>query len=296
MIEGQEPEQIHLEAYATLGKGREHTRFNPTSQCSYQYTLDPDPAKIKEQFSLWLQEQKKVDPKELEKDEARKGALEREFRSLEIYRCFLQDVDGEPFSYDFAVESVGTMPVQKIVYQALLAVAALADKYAAIDRGDLPENLEIRPADARIKGFDFWFRGEDHTLGTLFQTWLDDNKVGRGKDEGDVTFVGYKVPHPLRDEMVLRIGADDNNQQTARLAVAQAAQACADMYRTWAAQWMGVSESVGLSALGTHRTPWKAHADAKAELPAATAAVRGAAAAPSRRGRTAPTASTAPKK
>ena len=84
MVEGQEPEEIHLEAYATLGKGREHTRFNPTSQCAYQYTLDPDPAKIKEQFSLWLQEQKKVDPKELEKDETRKGALERVSQSGDL--------------------------------------------------------------------------------------------------------------------------------------------------------------------------------------------------------------------
>lgn len=277
MVEGQDPEEIHIEAYASLGKGREHARFNPTSQCAYQYTLDPDPAKIKAKFTTWLQEQKKVDPKELEKDADRKKILESEFRTLEIYRCFLEDADGEPFSFDFVVEGLSTMPVQKVIYQALLAVAERADKYASIDKGDLPDNLEIRPADARLKGFDFWFAAEDHTLGTLLQTWLDDNKIGRGMTaaEGGVTFAGYKVPHPLRDEMLLRIGVEDGKEETARLAIAEASQAAANMFRTWAAQWLEAVEGLGLSALGERKKPWEAHAEAKGQSAAAAVAPRG---------------------
>jgi DNA-directed RNA polymerase subunit L len=177
------------------------------------------------------------------------------------------------------------MAVQKIVYQALLAVAERAEKYAAIDKGDLPDNLEIRPADARLKGFDFWFAAEDHTLGTLFQTWLDDNKVGRGEDEGGVTFTGYKVPHPLRDEMLLRIGVEDGKEETARLAIAQAAQATANMYRTWAAQWMEAAEDIGLSALGERKKPWEAHAEVKGmSVPSTAPAAPPRAAAPRGRG------------
>jgi len=259
MIEGQEPEEIHLEAYASLGKGREHTRFNPTSQCSYGYTRDSNAAKIKQLFDTWLRDQKKVDPKELDKDTARKGVLEREFRSLEIYRCYLQDAEGEPYSYDFTIETLNTMPIHTIMYQALLSMAAMADKYSAIDSGDLPDNIDIRPADARLKGFDVWFSGEDHTLGNLFQTWLDTNSVGRG----EITFAGYKVPHPLRDEMLLRIGADDGRQETIRLAIAQAGQGCADMFRAWAAQWVEATQDIGLVTSGETRTPWEAHASVK---------------------------------
>jgi len=254
MIEGQDPEEIHIEAYASLGRGKEHTRFNPTSQCSYGYTRDPDQGKIKELFNAWLINQKKVEPKELESDAGRKTVLEREFRSLEIYRCFMTDEEGEP-----------TMPVQKIIYQALLEIASLADKYSSLDRGDLPESVDIRPADARLKGYDFWFSGEDHTLGNMLQTWLDDNKVGRGKKDGDVTFAGYKVPHPLRNEMVLRIGVFDGKQETARLAVAEAAQSCAEIFRSWAAGWVGTAEEVGLMTLGKAKKPWDAHAEAKAK-------------------------------
>jgi DNA-directed RNA polymerase subunit L/DNA-directed RNA polymerase alpha subunit len=261
MIDGQDPEEIHLEARASLGKGREHTRFNPTSQCSYGYTRDPDSVKMKAMFDAWLQNQKKVDPKELEKDADRKGVLEREFRSLEIYRCYLQDADGEPYSFDFNIETLGTMNVETIVYEALLAVAALADKYSSMDRGDLPENVDIRPADARLKGFDVWFTEEDHTLGNLLQTWIDSNKIGAG----DITFAGYKIPHPLRDEMVLRIGVEDGTQETARLAIAEAAKGCADMFRTWAVQWAEISGSSSSTQANTSPPikPWQAHSEVK---------------------------------
>ena len=255
-VEGQEPEEIHLEAYATLGKGREHTRFNPTSQCAYSYTRDENPAKIKALWAKWLQEQKKVDMKELEADKERKSVLEREFRSLEIYRCYMEDADSEPFSFDFTIETLGTMPIQTIVYKALMALADLSEKYAAIDRGDLPGNIDIRPADARLKGYDFWFTGEDHTLGNLLQTWLDKNKVGK-----DISFAGYKIPHPLRDEMLLRIGSED--EKSARLAIAEAAQGCVNMFRQWAQQWLSESDEIGIIVKGETLTPWEAHTEAK---------------------------------
>ena len=177
------------------------------------------------------------------------------------------------------------MPAQKIVYQALLAIAERAEKYAGIDKGDLPDNLDIRPADARLKGFDFWFSVEDHTLGNLLQTWLDDNKIGHRENASGVSFAGYKVPHPLRDEMLLRIGVEDGREDSARLAIAEASQATANMFRTWAAQWLEAVESLGLSALGERKKPWDAHMEAKGLSSAAQAAEAEAAQAAAPRGR-----------
>jgi len=254
MADGQTPEEIELETYATMGIGREHTRFNPVAQCAYAYTRDDDSAKILDLWKNWLLQQKKVDVADLEKDADRKAVLEREFRSLEIHRCFLTDEDGEPFSYDFTVESVGTMDVYRIILEALNGVANRCEKYAAMDK-ELPENVEIRPADARMKGFDFWFQNEDHTLGNLLQTWLDSNKG---------VFVGYKVPHPLRDEMVLRLGVEDGSEVSARLLVAEAATACANMFREWAVDWTVSVQKAGIKAnSGEVKTVWQAHADSK---------------------------------
>jgi DNA-directed RNA polymerase subunit L/DNA-directed RNA polymerase alpha subunit len=288
---GQAPEEIHLEARASFGRGKEHTRFNPTSQCAYGYTRDENEGRISQLWMNWLTNQKKLDPGDVDKgDPLRKESLQREFRSLELYRCYKIDAKGEPYSYDFTVESVGAYPVTNSVYDGCMAVASLCDKYAAIDKGDLPPNLEVKPADARMKGFDFWFSEEDHTLGNLLQTWLDENKVGRGPKAGGCTFAGYKIPHPLRAEMVLRLGVEDGQMSTARKIIAEGAKACADMFRQWAANWAGaVSDSgIALTPRGAKknalRGPWDEHAAVKGAEAAASAA-RAAAGADRGRGR-----------
>ena len=261
MVDGQEPEEIHLEAWATLGKGREHTRFNPVAQCAYAYTRDDNKDRVIALWNNWLKEQKKMDPTEVEKDSEKKAMLEREFRSLEIYRCYKVDGEGEPYSYDFTVETIGTMDVFTIILDALKGLVTLCKPYEALDK-ELPSNVDIRPADAKMKGFDFWFKKEDHTLGNLLQTWIDTNKVG-----GDITYVGYKVPHPLRDEMVLRIAVENGSEATARLAIAEAAKAISDMFLEWSVNWQDSVQKAGIKTPEATEPPkkvWNAYSQAKA--------------------------------
>lgn len=249
-MSNQEPEAIILEAKATVGTGRENARFIPTSQCSYRYTLDTDPERRKEFFEGWLQAHKKMDVGELEANPARKKELENEFNTMEVNRCYMMNEFGEPNSFDFVVESIGALDPYYIVGRALAVLQAKLLRYASIDSGDLPENVRLSPADARMKGFDFIFTAEDHTLGTLLQTWLDANLM----DTGGITFVGYKVPHPLKDEMVLRVGVEDGKELSAREAVGKAARALADQFKTWAAQWQAAGGgTAGSSAVGTVR-------------------------------------------
>ena len=234
----QDAESISFTARATVGVGRENASFMPvTSRCSYGYTLDTDPERRKENFTAWLTKSKKVLASELEANPTRKGELEREFATMEVQRCFLIDVKGEPYSFDFIVESVGVLSPSYSVGRALDILQTKLMRYASVEVGDLPEGLKVRPADAQMKGFDFMFQHEDHTLGNLLQTYMDQNMI----DNNEITFAGYKVPHPLRDEMLLRIGVADGMEMTARSAVAKAARNCAQMFRDWAAQWQAAA-------------------------------------------------------
>ena len=231
----QEPESLSFTASASVGSGRENAAFMPvTSRCSYGYTLDESPERRKENFTAWLQKSKKVTPSELDSNPTRKGEMEREFATMEQQRCFLIDATGEPYSYDFIVESVGVLTPVYCVARALEVLQAKLTRYASIDVGDLPEGVKVQPADAQMKGFDFMFQHEDHTLGNLLQTYIEQAMM----DDG-VTFVGYKVPHPLRDEMLLRIGVADGMELTARAALGKAARGCAAMFKDWLAQWSG---------------------------------------------------------
>lgn len=235
-VGAQPPEVLECKMMAAVGTGRQNARYIPVSQCSYKYTLDLDAAKKKEVFTNWLTSSKKVNLADLETNPTRKGELEREFETMEANRCFLEK-DGEPYSFDFTIESVGVLSPEAIVARALVVLQARCMRYATINVGDLPDNLKVVPADGSLQGFDFLFSQEDHTLGNLFQTWIEQNAmVAADGVETDISFVGYKVPHPLRDEMLLRVGVERDGQQvTARAAVARAAKGCADMFASWRA-------------------------------------------------------------
>jgi DNA-directed RNA polymerase subunit L/DNA-directed RNA polymerase alpha subunit len=239
-IGGTAGEQIHLTARATKGTGRENARFIPVSQCSYEYSRDSDPMRIKQFFEAWLQNAKKLDPQAIRQQPDRYAALEREFNTMEVARCFIQDERGEPTSFDFTVESVGVLDVPYIVRRSCEVVQAMCMKYVNIGSGDMPHDVSISPTEKRLVGFDIAFDGHDHTLGNLLQTWLVENHI-QGTAEPRITFAGYYIPHTLTDKMVMTIGVADGKEETARAAIAAAARACADLFNTVRENWIAAT-------------------------------------------------------
>ncbi len=230
-------QKIEFVARASVGTGSQHIRWCPVSQCSYSYTIDTDPAKQQQFFERWLENNKKLTFDSIKDDGEKKEQMIREFQTMEVQRCYKVNSKGEPNSFDFVVETIGTLPIFDIVEKALLNIEKRCAKYS----GELPNDVKVVPADARMKGFDFYFPNEEHTLGNLFQAYMEANLM----DSNEVSFVGYKVPHPLRAEMVLRIGVDfptdkarDGKQTVALAAISRAAAGCALMFRQWREDWI----------------------------------------------------------
>lgn len=245
---------IEIVAKATKGTGREHARFCPVSQCTYEYSLDTNPERLDKMFIDWLSSAKKV--ANIDKASERYAELQREFNTMQRKRCFLLNEKGEPFSFDFTVESVGVLDVSYIVERACEVAENICLRYVNLDKGDLPEDISLSTADSRVIGYDFLFRGHDHTLGNLFQTWMVENLIETANPS--ITYVGYSVPHPLRDEMVLRVGVEDGKEGTARGAVAAAAKGCQDLFRNLRTEWrklMGVPTQGGIQVNVRRRTP-----------------------------------------
>jgi DNA-directed RNA polymerase alpha subunit len=249
----QVPQEISLTARASIGTGRDHVRFSPVSQCSYQNTIDTDEGKQKAVFETWLRTTKKVDPSKVQGELEK--TLKREFGTMEIERCFLKDENDLPYSFDFTIESRGQLDVKVIVARALEALIEKCKFYTAMESGDLPSNVEIRPADWTGIGYDFVIQQEDYTLGYLLQTWMDANLMPDEKGaNGKISFVAAKIPHPLRDEMVIRIGfssrqkPEETSILAARAVFAQAAKACMNMFTEWGKMWSATLEGKKLPA------------------------------------------------
>jgi DNA-directed RNA polymerase subunit L/DNA-directed RNA polymerase alpha subunit len=237
---------IEITAKATKGTGRAHARFSPVSQCSYEYSPDSDPQRIDEMFLTWLDVAKKASG--VEKGSERYNELRREFNTMQIKRCYKINEKGEPDSFDFTVETAGVLPVPYIVERACEVGENMCSRYVNIHRGELPAEMTISSADSRLIGYDFLIRGHDHTLGNLLQTWLVENHI-QGSASPKVTYAGYSVPHPLRDEMVLRIGVEDGEEATARLALAEAAKGCVDMFQKLRAAWRASNGAPALTTI-----------------------------------------------
>jgi len=231
-------ERIVLKAKASISTGTENIRWSPVSLCSYEYTRDTNEANIQAVFTTWLKQNKKIDaPATLPED--RLAELKREFNTMEIQRCYQKDAKGEPNDFTFFVESVGIVSVPDIVRMGITSCISKVSTYADLD-SVLPENVSVLPGDARFPCCDVYFRNENHTLGNLLETYLIANHVD-GTAEPRITYAAYKVPHPLRPEMFVRIGMSvedpDLRVQTARLVLANVCRALKNDFRTLEGSW-----------------------------------------------------------
>ena len=238
-------ERIQLRAKARVSSGEENSRWSPVSQASYEYTRDSDEEHIEGVFNTWLARYKKVvDPSTL--DVGKKAELKREFDTMEIQRCYITDESGNPNDFTFHVESVGIQPIPEIVYGALVACTGRLMRYQDID-SLVPDTVRIQEGDCNFAAIDVYFQNETHTLGNMLETWIVDNM---GKDElADITYVGYKIPHPLRPEMMIRIGVkegmDVDIQKTAvRRAIAAACRALKEDFHRMLGSWNGLTRLV----------------------------------------------------
>lgn len=240
-------EKILLKAKASVSTGHENIRWSPVSQCSYEYTRDTNEMHMEDVFTIWLLNTKKI-AKVTDIPEDKLVELKREFNTMESQRCYLTNERGDPNDFTFYVESVGTQPIPFIVSNALLACEALVRKYEDMD-ATLPKNVVVRQGDARFPCVDIVFTDESHTLGNLLETYLVENHID-GEDQPRITYAGYKVPHPLRPEMFVRIGVEtdggdtEQEQRIARLAVATVCRRLRDEFRNAQASWKGLLVSV----------------------------------------------------
>jgi len=216
--------------------------------------MDTSPERRNAYFEKWLVRHKNVEPESLKQDEVRRGELDREFKTMEIQRVYKVDEKGEPNSFDFEIETIGTMAPRAIIERALIGLVSMCDIFVSMDVGDLQSNVSVTPSDALMTGYDFTIQSQDHTFGNMIQTWLVDNHV-EGEATPRVSFAGYKIPHPLKDEMLLRIGVEDGNEFTARAAIAAAARGCRGLFQGWLNQWTGgVSGAGGAASAPTAST------------------------------------------
>ena len=236
------PEKLSIRAKASIGTGRLNMRYSPVAQCSYEYTQDPDPSRRNGLFLQWAATSKKVADTSTA-DPVRVAELQREFDCLEVQRCYLQNEKGEPYAFTFNIESAGVLSVSDIVERGLTACEQIVSAYTGIDT-TMPPNVLIKPAPTRVQtAFEVSFQNEEHTLGNLLQTFLVERHI-EGTEEPRIQYAGYKVPHPLRAEMVLIVAAAD--EAAVKGAIASVCSYLKDYFNSTRDTWLSTPKIEGV--------------------------------------------------
>jgi DNA-directed RNA polymerase subunit L len=217
-------------------------RYSPVAQCSYEYTRDTTKEREDALFLRWLATSKKVaDIQKISSEFA--NELRREYDCMEIQRCYLQNEKGEPYDFTFHLESVGVLSVPTIIERGLRACEDLVSLYVEMDTEMPTGNFEvvINKSVARTGGFELVFQNQEHTLGNLLQTFLVERHID-GTEEPRLNYAGYKVPHPLRQEMVVVISPEDGEQDSAIKAIANVTRYLKGYFSTLVKSWLETTD------------------------------------------------------
>lgn len=196
-------EAIHIEGKCSKGSGSMNSRYSPVSCVVFTNKKD----KVRAQAAF--EDHIKTLDTEPSADELK--VLARRFDIEESERYFKVDENGEPNSFDFAIETVGVIPAGEIFRRSVKKLKDRVvnfEKNMALALDSKESTVSIRDAESVMSGYDIEIENESHTLGFLLQTYI--NKLNE-----DV-FVGYMNPHPLQKKIKIRVNFNDDDINTVK--------------------------------------------------------------------------------
>lgn len=167
---------------STLKKGTSKTdsaSFSLASKVSYMF--EKDEKMVKEELS------------KLKTPEER-----NEFLLLNQERCYSRNPDGSPSLYKFMIEGDGMVKTQSLFKMGCDYLKEMLDeKIELLKNPESYEDIDIEVSKTNLTAFDVIFTNSDDTLGNIIQTY--------GMKEKDISYIGYRVPHPLDRVLNIRI-------------------------------------------------------------------------------------------
>lgn len=211
---GNAGESLHLRGRVVIGSGKEHACFSPVSCAAYSFTVDPTQSDL--MFDKMLEDEKlrrsrilgvEPDTPDLIKEEERND-LRKSFQTLDEARAYAKNSIGDPAETIFEIETIGQFSEEMIMEKAINILIEKLNQIRTIISMPARSNGKLRIISSN-EDHILKFIDEEHTLGNLLQFLV--LKVNESiSTEG---FIGYRVPHPLANEMIVRIRGPDFNEE-----------------------------------------------------------------------------------
>jgi DNA-directed RNA polymerase subunit L len=186
LYEPAQGEEIDIEFRGEKNVAMVNARWSPVSQCSFGNVIDMEAANKK--FA------EKKDP---------------QFWTLEAFRYFKKNAYDEPCEFDFMIESECALTPRYLFGKAM---EVLRDKLDAFLAKLMDDKYVIKKLNIAECFYEINITNESYTLLNVLQACIYNYNMRQLKDS-PLQYIGYYLPHPLEDTMVLKIkfvdGYDD---------------------------------------------------------------------------------------
>lgn len=163
--------------------------YSPTSTVSYSFKKDD--AMVKEKIKeLNLSTKKEID----------------DFNSQDAERCFKKNNKDEPEIYIYNIETCGQFSPELIFSKSIMILMNRLDAVRNAIKKDNETKVSYPDTELVMNARDILLIDENDTIGNLLQEYI--------LDDQSIHFCGYKISHPLKKEVIIRISfkmEQDNN-------------------------------------------------------------------------------------
>jgi len=214
---------IHIKAKASKNIGANFTSFGIVSTCCFEHIIDDDLAKKSLKKYLDANENKDTIDN-----------LTYQFNSIEKERCYHRNIYREPDFFKFHIISESSIPASYIFEKAL---HVLKSKFI-----ELQSNLDFEVLEDNLF-FTIVIKNENHTLGNVFQSlcfnkFIRELQEGNEKDNFNLKYIGYNVPHPLEKILLIKFKGDNIQEiKDVKIFVSQACEYIIEYISTIEEQW-----------------------------------------------------------
>lgn len=183
-------EHLHVEFKARKGIAKEHASWCAVSLCSYQFVVDEEDAAAKLASML-----------EVSDDVGECDKIRKHFNTLDKFRHYKKNLTGDPSEFMFSIESECGLAPEEVFEEAL---EILKNKVTQLVEAEDKYAVHTINEDQNLYAINI--ENEDHTLGNLLQALMYSLYVKTGDT---LDYVGYNMPHPLEQRIVLKVKTKD---------------------------------------------------------------------------------------
>ena len=200
LIDNSDGDAIHIEAYATKDIAKNHSGFSFVSKCVYHNIVDEKLSSkaLKDRIKKYKEENPNATKENIE-------SFTKDFNNLDRARYFHKNQYDEPNYFEFDIECEYTIKPEYLVFKSLVI---LNDKIEKLINNITNETFTFKYVENSKNLYDIQIENEKHTIGNLIQA-LFYNIFIRKDNSSKISYVGYRVEHPLEDSVIFRIQLND---------------------------------------------------------------------------------------